>query len=75
MRKNIIGARVRQARRKNKPPITQLDLVAKLGLQKMKVDQTIISRIENGTRPVYDYEIPKLAKALKVDVAWSLKEK
>lgn len=63
MRKNIIGTRVRQARRNAKPPITQLDLVARLGLQKMKVDQSIVSKIENGTRPVYDYEILKIAKA------------
>jgi len=31
------------------------------GLQKMEIDQSIISNIENGTRPVYDYELPKIA--------------
>ena len=46
--------------------------VARLGLQRMKVDQSIISKIENGTRPVYDYELPKIAKALKVTVEWLL---
>jgi transcriptional regulator with XRE-family HTH domain len=74
-KKNIIGNRVRKARKESKPPVTQLDLVARLGLQKMKVDQSIISKIENGTRPVYDYELPKIAKALKVTVGWLLKEK
>ena len=74
-KKNVIGMRVRKARKESKPPITQLDLVARLGLQKMKVDQSIISKIENGTRPVYDYELPKIAKALKVTVGWLLKEK
>jgi transcriptional regulator with XRE-family HTH domain len=49
--------------------------VARLGLQGMKVDQSIISKIENGSRPVYDYELPKIAKALKVTVGWVLKEK
>ena len=49
--------------------------VARLGLQKMTVDQSIVSKIENGTRPVYDYELPKIAKALKVTVGWLLKEK
>ena len=48
--------------------------VARLGLQKMKVDQSIISKIENSTRPVYDYELPKIAKALKVTVGWLLNE-
>lgn len=74
-KKNVIGDRVRKARNDAKPPITQLDLVARLGLQKMKVDQSIVSKIENGTRPVYDYEIPKIAKALKVDVEWLLNKK
>jgi transcriptional regulator with XRE-family HTH domain len=71
-KKNVIGTRVRKARKAAKPPITQLDLVARLGLQKMKVDQSIISKIENGTRPVYDYELPKIARALKVTVGWLL---
>ena len=71
-KKNTIGSQVRKARKEAKPPITQFDLVARLGLQKMKVDQSIISKIENGTRPVYDYELPKIAKALKVTVEWLL---
>jgi len=33
-----------------------------------------VSKIENGTRPVYDYELSKIAKALKVDVVWLLNE-
>ena len=73
-KKNVIGMRVRKARKAAKPPITQLDFVARLGLQKMKVDQSIVSKIENGTRPVYDYELSKIAKALKVDVVWLLNE-
>ena len=74
-KKNVIGNRVRKARKEAKPSVTQLDLVARLGIQRMKVDQSIISKIENGTRPVYDYELPKIAKALKVTVSWLLKEK
>jgi transcriptional regulator with XRE-family HTH domain len=74
-KKNVIGSRVRKARKDAKPPITQLDLVARLGVQKMKIDQSAISKIENGTRPVYDFELPIIAKALKVDVGWLLKKK
>jgi len=48
--------------------------VARLGLQKMKVDQSIISKIESGTHPVYNYELPKIAKALKGTVGWLLNE-
>ncbi len=40
----------------------------------MKVDQSIISKIEGGQRPVYDYEIGILAKALKVSTEWLLGE-
>ena len=73
-KKNVIGSRVRKARKDAKPPVTQGDLVARLGLQRMKVDQSIISKIENSTRPVYDYELPKIAKALNVPVGWVVNE-
>lgn len=70
-----MGLRVRNARRKAKPPITQLDLLARLQLQGLKIDQPTLSKIENGVRPVYDYEVIALAKALKVSVAWLYGEK
>ena len=72
--KNIIGARVRQARKNAKPPVTQIDLVARLEILGMNVDQSIISKIESGQRPVYDYEVSVLAKALKVSVEWLMGE-
>jgi transcriptional regulator with XRE-family HTH domain len=68
---NIVGPRVRQARLNAQPPVTQSDLAARLqvlGLGYM--DQAKISRIENGDRPVYDYELIALAQALKVSVEW-----
>lgn len=65
---------MKKARKDAKPPISQLDLVARLGLQKMKVDQSTISKIENGTRPVYDHELAKIAKALNVSILWLLNE-
>ena len=70
---NIVGDRVRDTRLKSKPLITQEDLVARLqvlGLEYM--DQAKVSRIESGTRPVYDYELVPLAKALGVSVIWLL---
>ena len=74
----MIGARVRQARKTAKPPITQLDLVARLesmGIAKrMKIDQSIISKIESGQRQVYDYELIALAKVLNVSILWLLGE-
>lgn len=70
---NLVGFGIRKARLESRPPITQNDLVARLqvlGLDYM--DQTKISRIENGERPVYDYELVALAQALKVSVEWLL---
>ena len=54
--------------------ITQLDLVARLQVLGMKIDQSALSKIEGGQRPVYDYEAVKLAAALKVPVEWLLKK-
>lgn len=70
--KNLIGVRVRIARKSAKPPITQKDLVARLELQGLTVDQSVISKIESGQRPVLDYEVVALAKALRVSSSWLL---
>jgi len=52
------------------PPITQLDLVVQLEVLGMSIDQSGISKIESGQRPVSDIEVVVLAKALKVAVEW-----
>lgn len=70
--KNIIGQRVREARKKAKPSITQLDLVARLQTEGLSVDQSALSKIESGLRPVTDIEVVALAKALKVSAEWLL---
>ncbi len=74
MQRNVVGKRVREARKQAKPPITQKDLVARLQILGLKVDQSTISKIEQGTRPVFDFEVVALAKALKVSTAWLLQE-
>lgn len=74
MQRNVVGSRVREARKQAKPPITQKDLVARLQVLGLKVDQSTISKIEQGTRPVSDFEVVALAKALKVSPAWLLEE-
>ena len=71
-KRNIVGLRVRQARKAARPPITQTDLVARLQLLGVAIDQSGVSKIENGQRPVSDVEVIALAKALKVSVAWLL---
>ncbi len=74
MSKNIVGSRVKKARKAARPPITQLDLVARLQLLGLSLDQSGLSKLENGQRPVTDIEVAALAKALKVSVAWLVGE-
>lgn len=71
-KKNIVGTRVRHARKSAKPPITQNDLVACLQLQNMSIDQSGLSKLENGQRPISDIEVLALARALKVSPEWLL---
>jgi transcriptional regulator with XRE-family HTH domain len=72
--KNIVGGRVSKARKAAKPPITQADLIARLQLLGIMIDQSTLSKIENRQRPVTDIQVVALAKALKVSVAWLLEE-
>jgi hypothetical protein len=70
--KNLVGKRVRKARLKHKPPLTQKllsDRVIKMGVQ---IDRAGVAKIEVGLRHVLDYELVALAKALGVTVAWLL---
>jgi len=64
-----VGARVREVRKAAKPLITQLDLVARLQSLGLSIDQSGLSKIENGRRPVTDVEVAALAKALKMPIA------
>lgn len=66
---NLIGARIRQARLKVKPSLTQSDLSARLSVAGLVLDRPTITRIENGRRFLRDYEISGIARALKVSVA------
>ena len=73
-KRNVVGERVRWARKAAKPPITQIDLVARLQVLGMQIDQSGLSKIESDRRPVTDFEVIALAKALRVSAAWMLKE-
>jgi transcriptional regulator with XRE-family HTH domain len=73
-RRNIVGSHVSQARKMANPPITQTDLIARLQLSGILIDQSTLSKIENQQRPVTDIEVVALAKALKVSTEWLLGE-
>jgi HTH-type transcriptional regulator, cell division transcriptional repressor len=68
--RNAIGRRIRLACSKCSPPVSQDDLAGRLGARGIILDQTAISRIENQTRYLMDYEIAAIAKSLKVSVGW-----
>lgn len=67
---NICGTKVRLARAKHKPPLTQDDLARKLNLMGMDFTKVIISRIEKNQRHVIDAELKALAEALGVTMEW-----
>jgi HTH-type transcriptional regulator, cell division transcriptional repressor len=71
-RKNIVGIRVRKARKNAKPPITQVELIARLQVLGVIIEQPALSKIERGYRPVIDSEVVALSQALKVSAAWLL---
>jgi hypothetical protein len=69
VKRNVTGSRIKQARLRCRPPISQDDLSGRLAARGIALDQTAISRIEKGTRYVMDYEVAAIAKCLKVSVA------
>jgi len=71
---NLIGQRVRQARRARNPRLTQTDLAAQLQIQGLEINQAQISKIEAKRRPVSDIELAALALALRVSASWLIGE-
>jgi transcriptional regulator with XRE-family HTH domain len=67
---NVIGPRIRLARERMSPEVTQADLAARLGVAGLDVDRWTITRIESGKRYLRDYEIKAIAKVLKVSIEW-----
>lgn len=74
VQRNVVGPRLRQARKLARPPVSQVDLAARLQVIGLKIDQSAVSKIEQGRRPVLDFEVVALAKALRVSASWLLGE-
>lgn len=62
--KNVIHARLRYYRKLR--GLTQEQLVAKLQVLNVNIDQQMLSRMENNRRIVTDYELACLCKVLNV---------
>lgn len=70
---NIIAERLRLARRLHTPPMTMEATSARvLELSGYSITKTMLIRIENHQRSVYDFEVLALAEALDVDVRFLL---
>lgn len=71
-RKNVIGSRVRKARKELK--ITQMELAARLQVLGVTIDRSAIAKLEGGRRPVSDIEVVAIAKVLKVPISYLFEE-
>lgn len=69
---NVVGGRLKQARLRTVPPLTQDQLSGQLAKFGVAIDRAGISKIEIGMRCVLDIEVRAFAKALRVPVAWLL---
>lgn len=68
---NVIGERLREARQSQQLTIQALN--ERVELQSgFALGQPTLTRIEQGVRSVYDFEVVALSLALKVDAAWLL---
>ncbi len=68
--RNIVAHRVRRARLAL--DVTQDELSGRLAKRQVFLDRVAITKVENGQRCVFDFELKGLAEALKVDVRWLL---
>lgn len=68
--KNIIGARVTQARKSQ--GMKQIELLTKLQLSGIEMSTPALSLLEGQKRPVSDIELNALADVLNVSVNWLL---
>ena len=64
--KNITGKKIRSFRRKKK--ITQIQLAARLNTLGIDFDQSSISKIENQTKVLLDFEVKAIAQVLGISI-------
>ncbi len=66
--RNVTGNAIHRIRMAAKPKITQEDMVGRLARRGIQINQSQIAKIESGQRPVLDYELAAIAKALNVPI-------
>lgn len=68
--RNIVAHRVRKARLAL--DATQDEISGRLAKRHVFLDRVAITKLENGQRCVFDFELKGMAEVLKVDVRWLL---
>jgi hypothetical protein len=68
--RNIAGPRIRAARLRLQPPLSQIALVKQINTFGFKFDPSVLCRIEIQERGVTDVELRTIAKCLKTTIAW-----
>lgn len=68
--RNLVGARVTEARRKQ--GLTLKELMARMQTAGVDISYPALSLLEGQKRPVNDYELNALADILHVSVDWLL---
>lgn len=66
--RNLTGGAIKRLRMAQSPRVTQEDMVGRLARQELQLTQAQIAKLENGRRPINDFELAALAKALRVPV-------
>jgi hypothetical protein len=69
---NIVGPRIRQARKSHSPRLSQDALSGRMAARGVTIGRAGIAKIETGHRAVSDYEILAFAQSLGVPVLWLL---
>lgn len=72
-KRNISGDRIREDRLRAR--LSQSELCQKLQLAGVVIERDSVSRIENGSRFVADFEVVTIAEVLGVSVEWLLGKK
>ena len=67
-KRNVTGPAIQRIRMQASPRITQEDMVGRLARLGLQFNQSQIAKIENGDRPIADFELAAIAKALRVRV-------
>lgn len=70
--RNIVGKRVREARNRLDPPLTQDQVAGQLARVGVQLDRVALAKVEGGLRCAFDFEVKGLAAVLKVDANWLL---